>query len=294
MARRDQAVEGVVPGGAYSITIRAQYPNKPGMLGRVASVIGEAGGDISSIDLVEVDKAHMVRDITVGATDSDQARKVIDALRDIPGLVVRSASDRVFLAHLGGKIEVQNRIPVTTRRDLSTVYTPGVARVSNAIYQDPEVAWSLTIKRNTVAIVTDGSAILGLGNLGPKAALPVMEGKAMLFREFANVNAWPICLDTNDPDEIVTVVKAIAPGFGGINLEDISAPRCFEIEERLRAELDIPVFHDDQHGTAVVVLAALFNALKIVGKPIDEIKVCISGVGAAGTAIAKILRAAGV
>jgi malate dehydrogenase (oxaloacetate-decarboxylating) len=207
---------------------------------------------------------------------------------------VRSASDRVFLAHLGGKIEVHNRIQVTTRRDLSTVYTPGVARVSRAIQIDPEVAWTLTTKRNTVAIVTDGTAVLGLGDIGPRAALPVMEGKAMLFKEFANVDAWPICLDTKNVDQIVATVRAIAPGFGGINLEDIAAPRCFEIEERLRQELDIPVFHDDQHGTAVVVLAALMNALKIVGKRIDEISVCISGVGAAGLACARMLRAAGV
>jgi malate dehydrogenase (oxaloacetate-decarboxylating) len=294
MVRKNLAVEGIVPGGTYTVTIRADYPNRPGMLGHVASIIGEAGGDISSIDLVEADRAHMVRDITVGATDSVHARAIIEALRKVRGLTVRSASDRVFLAHLGGKIEIHNRIPVTTRRDLSTVYTPGVARVSTAIAIDPEVAWTLTTKRNSVAIVTDGTAILGLGDLGPMAALPVMEGKAMLFKEFANVDAWPICLGTKDPDEIVAAVKAIAPGFGGINLEDISAPRCFEIEERLKAELDIPVFHDDQHGTSVVVLAALLNALKIVGKNIEDVRVCLSGVGAAGTACARTLKAAGV
>jgi malate dehydrogenase (oxaloacetate-decarboxylating) len=292
--RKNLAIEGVIPGGGYSVTIRAEYPNTPGMLGRVASAIGDAGGNISSIDLVEADRESMVRDITVGADDSEHARYIIDRMKTIRGLVVRSASDRVFISHLGGKIEVRNKVPVATRRDLSVVYTPGVARVCRAIESDPDAAWTLTTKHNTVAIVTDGTAVLGLGDIGPRAALPVMEGKAMLFKEFAAVDAWPICLDTKDPDEIVRTVKAIAPGFGGINLEDISAPRCFEIEERLRKELDIPVFHDDQHGTAVVVLAALINALRIVGKSMEYIRVCICGVGAAGTAVTKILLAAGV
>jgi malate dehydrogenase (oxaloacetate-decarboxylating) len=292
--KRNLAVEGVIPGGGYSVTIRAQYPNTPGMLGRVASTIGDAGGNISSIDLVEADRDNMVRDITVGADDSEHARYIIDRMKSIKGLVVRSASDRVFISHLGGKIEINNKVPVATRRDLSVVYTPGVARVCRAIENDPEAAWTLTTKHNTVAIVTDGTAVLGLGDIGPKAALPVMEGKAMLFKEFAGVDAWPICLDTKDPDEIVRTIKALAPGFGGINLEDISAPRCFEIEERLRTELDIPVFHDDQHGTAVVVLAALINALRIVGKSMEYIRVCLCGVGAAGTAVSKILMAAGV
>ncbi len=294
MARKNMAVEGVVPGGGYSVTIRAQYPNTPGMLGRVASAIGDAGGNISSIDLVEADRDSMVRDITVGADDSVHARGIIEAMKSVKGLIVRSASDRVFIQHLGGKIEIHNKVPVATRRDLSVVYTPGVARVSRAIAMDPDAAWTLTTKHNTVAIVTDGTAVLGLGDIGPAAALPVMEGKAMLFKEFANVDAWPLCLDTKDPDEIVRIVKAIAPGFGGINLEDISSPRCFEIEERLRNELDIPVFHDDQHGTAVVVLAALINSLRIVGKSMEYIRVCICGVGAAGTAVGKILMAAGV
>ena len=294
MVRRNMAVEGVLPGGSYTVTIRADYPNRPGMLGNVASIIGMAGGDISSIDLVEADRSRMVRDITVGAQNSEHARRIIDTLKRIPGFQVRSASDRVFLSHLGGKIAVQNRIPVKTRRDLSNVYTPGVARVSTAIAQDPEVVWTLTGKGNTVAIVTNGTAVLGLGDIGPKAALPVMEGKAMLFKEFADVDAWPICLDAREPDEIVRVVKALAPGFGGINLEDIAAPACFEIEARLRAELDIPVFHDDQHGTSVVVLAALLNALKIVGKRIEDIRVCVCGVGAAGTACTEMMLAAGV
>ncbi len=294
MARRHNAVEGI-SGGSYTVTVRAEYPNTPGMLGTVASLIGEAGGDISSIDLVEADKHTMVRDITVGCRDSEHARAIMETLRKrIKGLQIRSASDVVFLAHLGGKIEIANRVPVITRRDLSNVYTPGVARVSMAIYQDPEVAWSLTTKKNTVAIVTNGTAVLGLGDIGPKAALPVMEGKAMLFKEFAGVDAWPICLDNKDTDEIVMIVKSIAPGFGGINLEDIAAPACFEIEERLRAELDIPVFHDDQHGTSVVVLAALINALKVVDKRIQDIRVCICGMGAAGMASARMMQAAGV
>ena len=294
MARKKSTVESIVPGGSYTATIRAEYSNQPGMLGRVASTIGDAGGDISSIDLVEVNRDRMIRDITVGVVNSQHTHEIIAALKKLEGLTIRSASDPVFLAHIGGKIEVHNRVPVTNRRDLSTVYTPGVARVCNAIASDPDVAWTLTTKKNTVAIVTDGTAVLGLGDLGPLAALPVMEGKAMLFKEFAGVDAWPLCLDTKDPDEIVAAVKAIAPGFGGINLEDISAPRCFEIERRLRAELEIPVFHDDQHGTAVVVLAALLNALRIVGKNIEDIRVCISGVGAAGTACAQILKASGV
>ena len=290
---KQESNEGMAPGGEV-ITVRVEYANRAGMLGNVASVIGSAGGNIGSIDLVEADRQKMVRDITIGTKDPAHARDIIAAIKTIEGLTVRSASDRVFLAHLGGKIEVKNRVPVTNRRDLSAVYTPGVGRVSTAIYQEPEAVWTLTTKRNTVAIVTDGSAILGLGNLGPAAALPVMEGKAMLFKELANVDAWPLCLDTQDVDEIVRVVKAIAPGFGGINLEDISAPRCFEVEQRLRAELSIPVFHDDQHGTAVVVLAALLNALRLVGKEIGDIKVCISGIGAAGTACARMLQAAGV
>ena len=293
-SHRLPALGRLVPGGSYTVTIRAEYPNHPGMLGRVASLIGDTGGDISSIDLVEVAGNRMVRDITVGAQDADHVRRILRNLKAISGLSVRSASDSVFLAHLGGKIEVHNRQPVSNRRSLSQVYTPGVARVSQAIAADREVAWTLTTKKNTVAIVTDGSAILGLGDLGPAAALPVMEGKAMLFKEFANVDAWPICLDARDPDEIVRVIKALSPGFGGINLEDIAAPRCFEIEERLRESLDIPVFHDDQHGTAVVVLAALINALQVVGKRMQDVKVCISGAGAAGTACARMLRAAGV
>ncbi len=294
MARRIGTAEGEVPGGSYSITSRAEYPNRIGMMGKIASAIGEAGGDIGAIDIVRSSRKVMVRDITVGAQDDVHGQKIVEHLRGVDGVVIRSVSDPVFLLHLGGKIEVVSRVPVKTRSDLSMAYTPGVARVCRAVQRDPRSAWTLTIKRNTVAVVTDGTAVLGLGDIGPAAALPVMEGKAMLFKEFGGVDAFPICLATKDTDEIVECVKAIAPVFGGINLEDISAPRCFEIEERLKKELDIPVFHDDQHGTAVVVLAALYNALKIVKKAMEDLKVAISGVGAAGIACTRILQSVGV
>ena len=294
MPRRSAAAEGFVPTASYSITLRAQYPNQPGMLGRIASTIGEAGGDIGAIDLVRTNRNTIVRDISIGARDDTHGRCIIDAVRGLKGVTIRSVSDPVFLAHVGGKIEIHNKTAVTGRGDLSRVYTPGVARVCLAIQREPDAAWSLTVKKNTVAVVTDGTAVLGLGDIGPLAALPVMEGKAMLFKEFGGVDAWPICLDTKDPDEIVATVKAIAPAFGGINLEDISAPRCFEIEARLKEELDIPVFHDDQHGTAVVVLAALINALKLVQKPMSDLKTVISGVGAAGIACAKIFLSVGM
>jgi len=235
-----------------------------------------------------------VRDITVNAASSEHGEQIVQAVEDINGIEIVNVSDRTFLMHLGGKIEVVSKTPLKTRADLSMAYTPGVARVCEAIQRDPEKAFTLTIKKNMVAVVTDGTAVLGLGDIGPAAALPVMEGKAMLFKEFAGIDAFPICLQTQDPDEIVRTVKAISPAFGGINLEDISAPRCFEIEERLKEELDIPVFHDDQHGTAVVVLAALINALKIVGKDIGQLKVVVNGVGAAGVACSKIIIAAGV
>ena len=294
MSRRSDAAEGSVPTATYSITIRAQYPNKPGMLGRIASTIGEAGGDIGAIDLVRTNRKNIVRDISVNARDDKHGRCILDAVRGLKGVTIRKVSDPVFLAHVGGKIEIHNKTPVASRGDLSRVYTPGVARVCLAIQREPEAAWSLTVKQNTVAVVTDGTAVLGLGDIGPMAALPVMEGKAMLFKEFGGVDAWPICLDTKDVDEIVATVKFIAPAFGGINLEDISAPRCFEIEERLKRDLDIPVFHDDQHGTAVVVLAALLNAVKIVGKEMSDLKVVICGVGAAGIACAKIFMSVGI
>src|SRR5574341_1093825 len=245
----------IAPSASYSFTIRLQIRNRPGMLGRVASAIGEAGGDIGAVDLVETTRDRTERDITVKARDSAHAQQIVDGLRHIGGVRVLNISDRTFLMHLGGKIEVRNKVPIRTRDDLSMAYTPGVARVCLAIRDDRQRAFSLTIRQNTVAVVTDGTAVLGLGDIGPEAALPVMEGKAMLFKELAGVDAFPICLNTKDPDKIVETVKLIAPAFGGINLEDISAPRCFEVETRLRKELDIPVFHDDQHGTPSSVLS---------------------------------------
>lgn len=286
--------EVFVPTASYSLTVRLRLTNTPGMLGAVATRIGEEGGDVGAIDIVEVSKGAIVRDLTVNCQDEVHGGRIVEAIKALEGVEVIHVSDLTFLAHLGGKIEIANRIPVKTRADLSRAYTPGVARVCSAIAKDPVKAYGLTIKKNTVAVVTDGSAVLGLGNLGPEAAMPVMEGKAMLFKEFANVDGWPIALNTQNVDEIVAAVKAIAPGFGGINLEDISAPRCFEVEARLKAELDIPVMHDDQHGTAVVVLAAFLNALRVVGKDIRQVKVVVNGIGAAGTACAKMLLAAGV
>jgi malate dehydrogenase (oxaloacetate-decarboxylating) len=282
------------PSASYSLTLRVKLASRTGTLGELTTAIGRAGGDIGAIDIVNVGGGSVIRDITVNAGSSEHGKLIVDAVRDIDGVEVVNISDRVFLMHLGGKIEVVSKSPLKTRADLSMAYTPGVARVCEAIHKDPEKAFTLTIKKNTVAVVTDGTAVLGLGDIGPAAAMPVMEGKAMLFKEFAGVDAFPICLSTKDPDEIVRTVKNIATAFGGINLEDISAPRCFEIEERLKEELDIPVFHDDQHGTAVVVLAALINALKIVGKKMEDIKVVVNGVGAAGVACSKIIMAAGV
>jgi malate dehydrogenase (oxaloacetate-decarboxylating) len=282
------------PSEGYAITLRLKLSNKPGVLGQVTSAIGQAGGNIGAIDIVEVGNNQLVRDITVAAGNDATAKTIVEAVKALPDVTFIHMSDRTFLLHIGGKIEVKSKIAIQTRTDLSRAYTPGVARVCTAIAEDPGKVFSLTIKRNTIAVVTDGTAVLGLGDIGPAAALPVMEGKAMLFKEFAGIDAFPICLDTKDVDEIVRTVKAIAPGFGGINLEDISAPRCFEVEARLKKELDIPVFHDDQHGTAVVVLAALINALKVVGKQMSDIKVVMSGTGAAGTACTKMLLQAGV
>ncbi len=284
----------VLPSASYSLTVRLEIRNRPGMLGRVTSAIGAAGGDIGAVDIVEMTRERVVRDMTVKARDSEHGQEIVSRIRGIGGVRVTNISDRTFLMHVGGKIEVRSKVPIRTRDDLSMAYTPGVARVCLAIREDREQAFALTIKQNSVAVVTDGSAVLGLGDIGPEAALPVMEGKAMLFKEFAGVDAFPICLATKDPDKIVETVKLIAPSFGGINLEDISAPRCFEVEERLRKELEIPVFHDDQHGTAVVVLAALLNALRLVRKDPKKIKVVVSGVGAAGTATIKILLSIGV
>jgi malate dehydrogenase (oxaloacetate-decarboxylating) len=281
------------PSASYSITMRVEIQNRPGMLGKIASAIGKAGGDIGAVDIAGFGSHTIIRDITVNARDEAHEKIIAAAVGKVAGAKVVNVSDRTFLAHLGGKIEIKSKSPIKTRNDLSMVYTPGVARVCMAIHDDPRKVHGLTIKKNTVAVITDGSAVLGLGNIGPAAALPVMEGKAALFKEFAGVDAFPICLDTQDPDEIVRIGKVIAPAFGGINLEDISAPRCFEIEERLQKAVDIPVFHDDQHGTAVVVLAALLNALRIVKKSLREIKIVVSGIGASGVACTKIMLAMG-
>ena len=279
---------------SFSAILRVRLADEAGTFGRVATAIGDEGAQLGAIDLVRIEPAHKVRDITIVAEDETHIERVAAAVGAVAGVEVEAVSDRTFLAHLGGKLEVQSRVPLKTRDDLSMAYTPGVARVSSAIAKDPDAIWNLTIKRNTVAVVSDGSAVLGLGDIGPGGALPVMEGKAVLFKEFAGVDAFPICLDTNDVEEIILIVKAIAPVFGGINLEDISAPRCFEIEQRLRELLDIPVFHDDQHGTAIVVLAALLSAVKVVDKRLEDLKVVITGVGAAGIAVTHILLAAGV
>jgi malate dehydrogenase (oxaloacetate-decarboxylating) len=279
---------------SFSATIRVRIADAPGSFARLAHAIGEAGGSLGAIDLVRVEQHTKVRDVTVDASDADHLERIVERVRQTEGVEVERVSDRTFLMHLGGKIEMRSKVPVKTRDDLSMAYTPGVARICQAIAADRDSAWNLTIKHNTVAVVSDGTAVLGLGDIGPEAAMPVMEGKALLFKEFGGVDAWPICLDTKDTDEIVMIVRALAPGFGGINLEDISAPRCFEIESRLRADLDIPVFHDDQHGTAIVVLAALLNALRVVDKRIEDIKVVVTGVGAAGVAVTDILLNAGV
>ena len=284
---------GNAPTASHSLTIRLEIQNQPGMLGNVTSAIGKAGGDIGAIDLVEVRKKTIIRDLTFKASDERHGQQVVERLKAIGGIKVVHVSDRTFLMHLGGKIEIKGKIPVKTRDDLSMAYTPGVARVCMAIHHDPEKAYTLTVKQNSVAVVTDGTAVLGLGDIGPNGAQPVMEGKALIFKEFAGVDAWPLCLATKDVDEIVTIVKAISPAFGGINLEDISAPRCFEIEERLQKALDIPVFHDDQHGTAVVVLAALINALKVVKKRLPDVRIVITGAGASGIATAKLLMKEG-
>lgn len=283
----------VQPSASYSLTIRVELANRPGTLGRVTTAIGEEGGDIGAIDIVRVKDGKMVRDINVAASDEAHGEAIVKRLRSIPGIRVVHVTDRTFLVHLGGKIEVRGRVPVKTRDDLSMVYTPGVARVCLAIRDDPAKQWALTVKRHMIAVVTDGSAVLGLGNIGAAAAQPVMEGKCMIFKAFAELDAFPICLDTQQPDEIVEAVQRIAPVFGGINLEDIAAPKCFDIERRLRETLEIPVMHDDQHGTAVVVLAALKNALAVVGKRLEALKIVLSGVGAAGVATAQILALAG-
>jgi malate dehydrogenase (oxaloacetate-decarboxylating) len=282
------------PSVQYSITMRLEAPAKPTTVSELTSAIEASGGIVTALDVNHSDSDRVRVDVTCATRNSEHAEDIVDRLKGIEGVIVGKVSDRTFLAHLGGKLTIESKLPIRNRDDLSLIYTPGVARICEAIVKDPSDARRLTIKRNTIAVVTDGSAVLGLGNIGPLAALPVMEGKAALFKRFADIDAFPICLDTQDTDEIVRTVKAIAPGFAGINLEDISAPRCFEIEARLREELDIPVFHDDQHGTAIVVVAALRNALQVVGKDISDVKLVMSGAGAAGTAVLKLLFAAGV
>src|SRR3954466_9429143 len=289
-----QAPPGLQPSASYSFTMRIELRQLPGAFAQVAGAIGQEGAILGAIDLVRVDGRGVTRDVTCACVDAAHGERVVNAVKALEGVRVVSVSDRTFLMHKGGKIEITPKVAIKTRDDLSMAYTPGVARVSSAIHDDPESAWALTIKGNTVAVVSDGSAVLGLGNIGPGAAMPVMEGKAMLFKELADVDAFPLCLDTTDVDEIVAIVKGVAPTFGGINLEDIAAPRCFEIERRLREELEIPVFHDDQHGTAIVVLAALLNALRVVGKRATDVRVVIVGAGAAGIASAEVILAHGV
>jgi malate dehydrogenase (oxaloacetate-decarboxylating) len=284
----------LTPSASFSITLRIRLDNQPGMLGEITSAIGRAGGRIGAIDIVEAGDHWIVRDIGVDARDQEHWDDIIEAVNDVEGAELVEHTDRTLRLHLGGKIAQLNKHSLETRDDLSMAYTPGVARVCLAIKEDPERAFRYTIKQNYVAVVSDGTAVLGLGDIGPEAALPVMEGKAMLFKEFAGVDAFPICLATTEPDEIVAAVRAIAPVFGGINLEDISSPRCFEIEERLKEELDVPVFHDDQHGTAVVVMGALFNALKLTGKRLEDLRVAMVGLGAAGIAVTRMLLGCGV
>ena len=283
----------LTPNSSFSVTLRLQIPNRVGMLASVTQAIAATGGNLGQIDLIEQSRQESIRDITVDAASTEHAETIVQGVKELPDIQVIDVYDRTFNLHRGGKISIVSRIPLKSVSDLAMAYTPGVGRICKAIAENPEEVYNLTIKQNTVAIVTDGSAVLGLGNLGPAAALPVMEGKAMLFKEFAGLDAFPICLDTQDTDEIVKAVKNIAPVFGGVNLEDIAAPRCFEIEKRLRAELNIPIFHDDQHGTAIVTLAALFNSLKLIQKSIADICIVINGAGAAGIAIARLLRKAG-
>lgn len=281
-------------GMSLNLLVRLKLSNRPGTLAKVLTVIARKGGSLGAIDLISASPSHVVRELMIRLRDASLLEELLKALEEVPGVQVLRVADRVFMRHLGGKIEINSKRPLTNWEDLSLVYTPGVAEVSEAIAKDPNKAYKLTMKGNSVAIVTDGSAVLGLGNLGPLAALPVMEGKSVLFKKFANIDAVPLCLAVHEPDQIIDAVAACAPAFGGINLEDIAAPKCFEIEERLSQLLDIPVFHDDQHGTAIVTLAGLYNALKVVGKEMAGVRVVISGAGAAGVAITKILKGAGV
>ncbi|PSQ69910.1 MAG: NAD-dependent malic enzyme [Bacteroidetes bacterium QH_7_64_110] len=290
----EATTEKYLPSASNSITARVAIANRPGMLAKVTSVIGEKGGNIGAIDIVRAETDELTRDITINTRSDEHAQSIVQEIREIEGVEVVNLSDRTFLLHLSGKLEVESKSPLQTRDQLSMAYTPGVARVSESIHETPSDAHRLTIKSNTVAVVSDGTAVLGLGDIGPKAAIPVMEGKAQLLKEFAGVNGFPVCLDTTSVDEIVDTVRRIAPVFGGINLEDIAAPRCFAIEERLKDELDVPVFHDDQHGTAVVTVAALLNALTVVDKDLADISVVMAGIGAAGTAVTEMLLQMGV
>ncbi|HIZ36894.1 MAG TPA: NAD-dependent malic enzyme [Candidatus Ruania gallistercoris] len=282
-----------VPGPSYSITLRIGAPTGPRTTTDIVATVGATGAAVTAVDVVESTDTQMVVDVSANARDEEHVQEIRDRIDEVDGVTVRHVSDATFLLHLGGKLEVRPKVNLRHRDDLSRAYTPGVARVCLAIADRPEDARRLTIKRNTVAVVTDGTAVLGLGDIGPEASMPVMEGKAALFKQFGGVDAWPVALDTTDTEEIIRTVKAIAPAYGGVNLEDISAPRCFEIERRLREELDIPIFHDDQHGTAIVVLAALINALKVVDKSLADVKIVVSGVGAAGSAIIRLLQAQG-
>jgi malate dehydrogenase (oxaloacetate-decarboxylating) len=281
------------PSVSYSITVRLEIPAGGPAVSQLTTAVEQAGGAVTALDVTASGNERLRIDVTCAARDTEHAEQLVEAMRSVSGVVIDKISDRTFLMHLGGKIAMHTKHPIRNRDDLSMLYTPGVARVSLAIAKNKEDARRLTSKRNSIAVVTDGSAVLGLGNIGPEAALPVMEGKAALFKRFGDVDAWPLCLDTQDIDQIIGVVRAIAPGFAGINLEDISAPRCFEVERRLRQHLDIPVFHDDQHGTAIVVLAGLYNALRVVDKQINDVRIVMAGAGAAGTAVIKLLLAAG-
>jgi malate dehydrogenase (oxaloacetate-decarboxylating) len=292
--KEGSAMAEVGPYSDYRLTVRLELANKPGIFARVAALLAEERANLGAVDIVSATKTRMVRDVTFDVQNEGPGERVLAQLASLPDVTVLSASDRIFLLHLGGKIRMEGKVPISTRNVLSMVYTPGVGRVSQAIAKDKSKVYAFTSKCNSVAVVTNGSAVLGLGNLGPEAALPVMEGKAMLFKELAGIDAWPLCLNTRDPDEIVRIVQGIAPGFGAVNLEDISAPRCFEIERRLKQSLDIPVMHDDQHGTAVVILAALTNALRATGRQVETIRVVVNGLGAAGTACCRMLLAAGV
>jgi malate dehydrogenase (oxaloacetate-decarboxylating) len=277
------------PSAQYEITMRLECPHEPGWIARIAGVIAEAGGAIHAIDLVNIHRGRSLRDYSVECASTEHAGRIVEAIRKLGGVEVHSISDDTFLMHLGGKLQIVSKLPLKTRSDLSMAYTPGVARICQAIAKDPRASFNLTIRKNCIAVVSDGSAVLGLGNIGAAAAMPVMEGKAILFKEFGGVDAFPLCVDAHEPGEIIAFCRAIAPSFGGINLEDIAAPKCFAVEEKLREELDIPVFHDDQHGTAVVVLAGTINALKLTGKRAERMKLVVVGAGAAGVACTKTL-----